>query len=315
MGNVHPGGVLRGTFYEFLYQIDRKNVACMSEPLYVTSWNITLDQEHRLRYYLDQIRDDPGSSPYNSHDLINQLLSKPDPISKQRITITTFDHSYPVESLSEDNRRRVVKEDIIEPAFSTPFTDCLASEYQYIIVPVFLRRNADLAIHGVNLDNNTLDYAVKITGSHANALLINNVLGEIELFEPNIQFVGDPDKNINTAIPNLDQYMQFYLQDLGVFDEYIFYPALSFCPRYLQAKQEITNFIRLYNPLNWWYGEVYQPGFCAYWTLYWIALRISHPEMSREKLSEYLTSKSMTKLDDMIKDFYRTLNARKSPRL
>jgi hypothetical protein len=133
---------------------------------------------------------------------------------------------------------------------------------------------------------------------HTNLILINNKLQEIELFEPLITL----DNKASLIIPNLSEYIQLYLSETKLFDNYRFYSPIDWCPIGPQAMQGIYQSLNIFSKYS-------RAGFCGYWIVYWLASRLRNPKLPRELLLRLTNERGVRELDTTIKNFYDALNS------
>ena len=108
-------------------------------------------------------------------------------------------------------------------------------------------------------------------GLHANYLLYDAKANEIERFEPHGRMSSYTGFAMNKAFKGL--FAKYGIKYISQFDFCPFYG-----PQYFSSN----------------YGDVRAGdpgGFCQAWSTYWISARLANPNVSREKLIEYMTAK------------------------
>jgi len=108
-------------------------------------------------------------------------------------------------------------------------------------------------------------------GLHANYLLYDAKANEIERFEPHGKMSSYTGFSMNKAFKDL--FAKYGIKYISQFDFCPFYG-----PQYFSSN----------------YGDVRSGdpgGFCQAWSTYWISARLANPNVSREKLIEYMTAK------------------------
>ena len=108
-------------------------------------------------------------------------------------------------------------------------------------------------------------------GLHANYLLYDTKANEIERFEPHGKMSSYTGFSMNKAFKDL--FAKYGIKYISQFDFCPFYG-----PQYFSSN----------------YGDVRSGdpgGFCQAWSTYWISARLANPNVSREKLIEYMTTK------------------------
>lgn len=142
---------------------------------------------------------------------------------------------------------------------------CLKNKKRFIVII--------LSIYGRDLDNNTW--------AHTNALIFDNKLKTLERFEP----YGDtPFYDIIIVDSLIQQKLKPFLK----FKRY--YHPLDFCPtKNVQAQLQKLK------------KGVDPGGYCTMWCIWYIDMRLIHPNIDREKLIKKAITKIENKTDDFAK--------------
>lgn len=142
----------------------------------------------------------------------------------------------------------------IMDTFYDLFKKCLSKNTKFIIIPV-----------GIELKN----------GSHANYIIYDKELNEVERFEPHGS-TTPPGLNYNPVL--LDDILEKRFDSLNMGIKYIrpkdFLPKIGF--QLMDASETSQN--RIGDP----------GGFCALWSLWYTDMRLTYPSVKREKLVKYL---------------------------
>lgn len=173
----------------------------------------------------------------------------------------------------------------VSPESYTALKDCLLQNYRFIVVPVFL-----------------LNY--HILQGHMNAMIIDTQTKEVERFEP----YGTKYKNIILRNIDIDQYIQNYLKNYLLLKitqgsspnhrYYTYHPPREYCSRGPQARE-------IWVPRGWFR---YKGGFCAYWVLYYVAMRLNNPDSTRNQIIKYFDSFGISESFNQIVKFRRKIN-------
>ena len=120
-------------------------------------------------------------------------------------------------------------------------------------------------------------YSCKNSGGHANIMIYDRLNKSLERFEP----YGSLDdmiteKNKKCFEVDIDEVLFDLFDKRGLIVEY--FPPSNFIPQEgLQKKQENENSMHRTDP----------EGFCTMWSLFYCDLRLSNPDVEREKLLDY----------------------------
>lgn len=110
---------------------------------------------------------------------------------------------------------------------------------------------------------------VDYPGAHANILIIDRETHEVERFEPHGTMFTYYEWE------KLDEKLTNFFNSLG----YKYIPPLAFCPtqgfQVYQAIEEEENL-----PID-------PEGYCAAWSIWWLDLRLTYPNINREDLTKY----------------------------
>lgn len=140
--------------------------------------------------------------------------------------------------------------------FSILFNKCLKSSARFIIIPL-----------GIEMKN----------GSHANYLIYDKTIKEIERFEPH---GGTTPIGFNYNSKLLDEILESYIKSIDSEIKYInpssFIPKIGF--QIMDAQE--TDRKRIGDP----------GGFCAMWSIWYVDQRLQYPEYTREQLIKILFS-------------------------
>jgi hypothetical protein len=123
--------------------------------------------------------------------------------------------------------------------------------------------------------------------SHSAVIVIDKEDKSVEYYDSSRD--ADIDNINNRPNPAL-RYLENSFKDLG----YTFHDTPSFCPIALRRKKH-SNPKTLKNDPG---------GFCAYWTLWWIEMRLLNPNVPRDKLMEYIQEKHiLNNITQFIRDY------------
>lgn len=111
--------------------------------------------------------------------------------------------------------------------------------------------------------------------SHANYLLVDIKLMEVERFEPH---GSSPPIGLNYEPELLDMFIHSYLEESGL--KFKYFKPKDYLPKIGFQSIEISELKSDY------IGD--PNGFCALWCIWWIDMRLSNPNISRNKLVMYL---------------------------
>ena len=111
--------------------------------------------------------------------------------------------------------------------------------------------------------------------SHANYLIVDIELMEIERFEPH---GANPPNGLNYDSDLLDSVLMNYIFDSGL--EFEYFKSKDYLPNIGFQIKEINELKSDY------IGD--PNGFCALWCIWWVDLRLSNPEIPRQKLVKYV---------------------------
>ena len=140
--------------------------------------------------------------------------------------------------------------------FADLFNECVKSGTRFIIIPI-----------GIEMR----------TGSHANYLIYDTTIKELERFEPH---GGTTPIGFNYNSKQLDDILEQYMMSIDPEIRYVrpeeFIPKIGF--QIMDAQESHTH--RIGDP----------GGFCALWSIWYVDQRITYPHYSRNKLIEELFS-------------------------
>lgn len=141
------------------------------------------------------------------------------------------------------------------PNFAEIFEKCLSAPgIRHVIIPLSLKYPSDKKGQ---------------KKGHANYLIYDKKLGEIERYEPH-----------GATVYEYNNWYDIYMLDLALrnlFEENYnikYISPLDFCPRKGFQSLEAKEGRQIGDP----------SGFCAAWSLYWVHLRLENPDISREEL-------------------------------
>jgi hypothetical protein len=124
-------------------------------------------------------------------------------------------------------------------------------------------------------------------GLHANYLLYDSKLNEIERFEPHGKESGYTGIEMNLVFEDL--FAKYGIKYISQFD---FCPFKG--PQYFSSR----------------FGYVFQgdpSGFCQAWSTYWISVRLANPDIPRDTLINYLMS-SLSNTNEGFREFIRNFS-------
>jgi len=142
----------------------------------------------------------------------------------------------------------------IMDTFYDLFKKCISKKNRFIIIPI-----------GIELKN----------GSHANYIIYDKTINEVERFEPHGS-TTPPGLNYNPTL--FDDILEKRFQSLNMGIKYIrpkdYLPKIGF--QLMDASETSKN--RIGDP----------GGFCALWSVWYTDMRLTYPELKRNKLVKYL---------------------------
>lgn len=266
--------------YEFLNLIDPERHACVTEPLYITKRNIDAINRSRLEKTL------------------NLATNSPDIRARHQIPII---EDFIANEIGLSNTLPLLIEHRPEPAFYSSLDDCLAQEYPFIVMPVFLSE-LKIEIQGISSLTGTFVYGAQgVNPAHLNVVLIDNRTKEIERFEP----YGDVMKDFVSPGVNVDAYIRGYLAQFPSLKDYTYHPPSEYCPVGPQTLQSI-------DPRSWMF---YKGGFCGFWSVYYVATRLRNPDFTGKEISKFLTHLGFWTLYTDIVEFRDTLLRNEYPKV
>jgi len=147
---------------------------------------------------------------------------------------------------------------------------------RFAIIPLFLQLK--------DLDNDIFD-------AHQNMLLIDLKMNTVERFEP---YGYTRDIVLSYEQKELDKQLTKF------FHEFTFISPLNYCPQ-MYGFQSIDE-VKLKNSQL---HDMDPRGFCAFWSIFYADLRLSYPNISREKLVHYASEqfKSLKNVRAFIRNY------------
>lgn len=157
----------------------------------------------------------------------------------------------------------------VVPWFYKELNRCMLSKKRFIVIPIGLGDREKIG--NINI----------LRSSHSNVILIDNKTKTIEYFEPH----GSPDrfymsyKDYVKTKPKSSHYFSNWLKQFfkNLLPNYKFLETIPLGPQHIE-KLEGWKWKKIDN--KW---ETHK-GFCGFWTMWYIDLRLTHPEVPRNQL-------------------------------
>jgi len=144
------------------------------------------------------------------------------------------------------DRKKGIYEWSVPNSYFDNFKQCISQKYRFVISRLTLR--------------------IKHSSGHANGLLYDTQKMTLERFEPH-----GSDSSYNKE--EFDQIVQMLFKNAGI-EVKQYYRPLDFCPKLSFQSLEQQSKRRRMDP----------GGFCAYWSIWYLDMRLSNPDINPDKL-------------------------------